>query len=104
MKDILQQAGVDTFLQKPNTAVSRNSFARWVKDIPQQAGVDTLTVLTLKRSARCSAAVTVGANLGTILKAAGWTSERTFIGFYKRSVKATGNFTGSVLDNFVKIS
>lgn len=50
-----------------------------MKDILQQADVDTDSVLTLKRSARCSAAVMVGANLGTILKAAGWTSERTFI-------------------------
>ena len=44
-----------------------------MKDILQQAGVDTDSYSSLStRSVRCPAAGTVDANLGTVLKAAGW--------------------------------
>lgn len=89
--------------QKPHAPISRNSFARWVKEMLRQAGVDTDSYSSHStRSASCSAAAKQGANLSTILKAAGWSSERTFIRFYKRNVKEKSNFAQSVLDSFVK--
>ena len=62
---------------KPHAPVARGTFSRWVKTMLAAEGVDTVHYGPhTTRAASCSAAANQGASLTSILKAAGWSSEK----------------------------
>ena len=85
---------------KPHVRLSRNSFS-WVKTVLKDARVD---IERFGSHSTWAAAVTSTAgaetvSLKVILNAAGWTTDRTFSCFYKKTVSP--NFGQMVLDKFV---
>ena len=85
---------------KPHGSVTRMTFSRWVKATLAAAGIDCTQFSSHStRAASVSAATEAGVPVETVLKAAGWSGDGTFIRFYRRRVSA--NFGQSVLDNFV---
>ena len=74
-------------LKKPHKAISRATLSRWIKDVLQAAGIDvTIFGAHSTRSASASAALSGGASMETILKAAAWSSDLTFGIFYNKVV------------------
>ena len=87
--------------EKPHVPVVRQTFSRWVKCVLAEAGIDTCKYASHSTyAASCSASVESGVSLGTTLKSAGWSSDRTFTKFYKRQTER--NFGQLVLDAFLK--
>lgn len=75
---------------KPYRAVSRDTIARWIKSILTRAGVDTSIFKPHStRSASVSTALRNGADLQTILNAAGWSNETTFANYYNKPLHVT---------------
>ena len=88
--------------QKPHSPISRATFSRWIKTVLETAGIDCAVFSSHStRAASVSAASGAGVTLKTILDAAGWSGDRTFLKFYKRSPPSTDNFGQSVLDKFM---
>ena len=86
---------------KPHVPVVRQTLSRWVKCVLAEAGIDTCKYASHSTHvASCSAAVEGGVSLRTILKSAGWSSDRTFTKFYKRQTDRS--FGQLVLDGFLK--
>ena len=85
---------------KPYDPISRGTFSRWVKQVLEAAGLDTVQYGSHStRAASTSAAASHGASLVSIMKAAGWSNQRTFCKYYKKSVAP--NFGQSVLDTYL---
>ena len=83
--------------RKPYTAISAATIGRWIKQVLQQAGVDT-EVFTAHstRSAACSAARARGVSIADVMATAGWPRKSTFEHFYHKPINAT-KFTEAVL-------
>ena len=82
---------------KPFKPVSSTTIARWVTDILSRAGINTTTFTAHStRSASTSKAKQTNLSISEIMKAAGWSSERTFATFYKKPI--LHNYGSSILD------
>ena len=83
--------------QKPYSAASKATIARWIKLGLQLAGID-LNLFTphSTRSASTSALVN-RIPIDTIIKTAGWTSDCTFRKFYKKPVTNDSTVSNSLL-------
>ena len=85
---------------EPHLPVGRQTFSRWIKSVLASVGTDTDRYSAHSTQAEStSAADTAGALLTVILKAAGWSSERTFDQFYRKRLEP--NFGQKVLDGFL---
>lgn len=83
--------------QKPYKAVAPETISRWLKSVLTCAGIDTDQFKGHSvRSASTSAAYNAGASIESIMKAAGWSSERTFDKYYKKDVNIN-TFADNVL-------
>ena len=72
---------------KPHRAVTKDTVARWCKSVQTDAGIDTSAFTShSSRSAATSSAKRKGISLRKIADSAGWSSERTFAGFYDKEV------------------
>ena len=70
---------------KPHRAVSRDSVSHWVKAAMRHAKIDVETFAPGSiRGASSSGAYLAGVPLDQILRKAGWSSESTFVKWYKR--------------------
>ena len=70
---------------KPHAPVSKDTLARWCKEMLSQAGININEHTShSSRSAASSYLYAKGISLRDICDAAGWSSERTFVSFYKR--------------------
>ena len=77
-------------MQKPFTPVSSTSIGRWLKDVLQEAGVDTnIFKPHSTRSASTSTAKRCGVSIQDILNAADWSRETTFNRFYYRQTHSS---------------
>ena len=66
--------------QKPYKHISKDTLARWIRDELQRAGVDTQHFgAHSTRMASTTAAVSRGVPVDTLMRAAGWSSESTFL-------------------------
>ncbi|KAI8518935.1 hypothetical protein Bbelb_021920 [Branchiostoma belcheri] len=71
--------------QRPHRPVGSATLARWVKSVLGTAGVDTATFSAHStRGASTSAAAAAGVSLHSIMKAADWSRESTFLKYYRR--------------------
>ena len=87
--------------QKPHKAVSTDTIGRWIRDGLTRAGIDTVQFgAHSTRAASTSAAVSRGAPVDAVLKAAGWSAESTFTKFYKKAPAA--NLGQTLLDSYLK--
>ena len=74
-------------LQKPHSAVSKDTISRWCKDILKLSGIDTSIYSShSSRSAATSMARKKGMSLASIVKYAGWSNESTFARFYSKDI------------------
>ena len=85
--------------QKPHRAVSRDTISRWAKQVLVMAGVDTNTYSPHStRAASTSKAYSKDVPLDVLMKAAGWTSEKTFQKFCNKPVQSEDdNLTVAIL-------
>ncbi|KAI8491838.1 G patch domain-containing protein 1 [Branchiostoma belcheri] len=71
--------------RRPHRPVGSATLARWVKSVLGTAGVDTATFSAHStRGASTSAAAAAGVSLHSIMKAADWSRESTFLKYYRR--------------------
>ena len=64
---------------RPHKPVSKDTVARWCKTVTRSAGIDTKVFGPhSSRSASTSKAHASGLQLNDIIKATGWTNEKTF--------------------------
>ena len=100
-KDLRQGDKLFISFIKPHSPISRETFSRWVKLVLEGAGIDTEKFGSHStRAASTSAAANHGASLVSIMKAAGWSNQKTFSKFYNKT--SASNFGQSVMDSFVK--
>ena len=84
---------------KPHKPVTKDTIARWVKSTLKLAGIDIKAFAPHStRAASTSCNLNAGLCLTDILKAAGWSSARTFATFYKKPI-TKDNFGSYVLDS-----
>ena len=84
--------------QKPYSAISKDTLARWCKDVLYRAGIDTnLYSSHSSRAATTSLLAKNGMNMKDICKNAGWSSERTFAAHYNKVIENTDD----ILNNFL---
>ena len=77
--------------------VSKDTVARWCKTVMRSAGTDTKVFGPhSSRTASTSKAQASGLQLNDIMKAAGWTNEKTFARFYNKPI-VSDNFSLAVL-------
>ena len=82
---------------RPHKRVSKDTVARWCKTVLGSAGIDTKVFGSHSaRSASASKAQASGLQLNNIMKAAGWTNEKTFARFYNKPI-VSNNFSLAVL-------
>ena len=82
---------------RPHKPVIKSTVARWCKTVMGSAGIDTKVFGPhSSRSASAFIAQASGLQLNDIMKAAGWTNEKTFARFYKKPIVAN-NFSLAVL-------
>ena len=73
---------------KPHKAAKRDTISRWVKDIMQEAGIDTKVFKSgSTRAAATSKASAAGVPLDEILRAGGWTKATTFQQWYRKDIQ-----------------
>ena len=86
---------------KPHNPVSTDTISRWVKQHLSSAGVDTSKFKAHSvRSASSSYLAKLNVNVQDIVKAVGWSSERTFQTFYNKPAEQTFNFGKTILESF----
>ena len=87
-------------LQKPHGPVSTETIARWCKEFLNSAGVDTTKFKAHStRAASTSHLATNNIDIQSMLRAVGWSNERTFQTYYHKEIKQTSfNFGSSVLN------
>ncbi|XP_072030140.1 uncharacterized protein [Amphiura filiformis] len=79
--------------KKPHKPVSKDSISRWINLVMKDAGVDISRFKPHStRAAATSAADKLGVPISLILKAAGWSNERTFRKYYDKPLE--GKQTG----------
>ena len=84
--------------QKPFKPVCCDTIRRWVKAGLKDAGIDVqLFAAHSTRSASASCAKESGLSLMSLMKAAGWSTARTFANFYQKPIHSE-NFGVSVLE------
>lgn len=72
----------------PHKGVTKSTVSRWIKSIMTKAGIDTKVFQPHScRAASTSNAIAKGLQLGTVLKAAGWSSATTFQQYYHRQIQ-----------------
>ena len=68
---------------KPHKPVTSQRIAHWIKDLLQDAGVDTNVFKAHSaRGASATAAYNKGVSMQEILQTADWSKDSTFRGFY----------------------
>ena len=80
--------------QQPHKGVKTDTVSRRLKEVLKQAGIDNFTGHST-RAASLSAAKRSNIDLGTILKAAGWSNATTFNKFYNKPLQGEHNFGDS---------
>ena len=73
---------------KPHKAVTTKTISRWIKSALKDAGIDTN--IFQGHSTRTTDASTMnrlGADINTILRAGGWSSEKNFAKFYNKPLQ-----------------
>ena len=71
----------------PHKGVTKSTVSRWIKSIMTQSGIDTNYFRPHScRAASTSKARNAGKKIGAILKAAGWSTAKTFKQFYSRVI------------------
>ena len=86
--------------QKPYSPVHVDTVSRWIKTTLTNAGVNTeMFAAHSTRSASMSAASIRQVPLETIMRSAGWHSDRTFQKFYNFPVENTLNYGMELLDS-----
>lgn len=88
-------------LLKPHRPVSTDTIARWCKQFLASAGVDTKKFKAHStRAASTSHLASNNIEVSSILKAVGWSNERTFQTFYHKQLEdPTFNFGSALLDS-----
>ncbi|XP_060604884.1 uncharacterized protein LOC132757584 [Ruditapes philippinarum] len=82
---------------KPFKAVTKTTVARWIKQLMQQSGIDVNKFgVHSCRAASTSAAANRGVQIDSIMKAAGWSSAKTFALYYNKTVEQS--FSDVILD------
>ena len=92
------RTGDDLFIsfQKPHNVVSKQTLARWVVTTLRLCNINSKFTAHSTRSASTSkAALSIDVNI--VMGAAGWSREKTFSTFYKRTVVEPESFGNSVL-------
>ncbi len=73
--------------QRPYSAVTVQTLAKWVKTVMKNAGIDTTKYSAHSaRAATASIAVESEVPVDVLLKAVGWSNANTFATFYKKSI------------------
>ena len=71
---------------RPHKPVTKDTIARWVKTVLVYSGIDTnIFTAHSTRAAATTKAKLRNVPLGTILKTAGWSSDKTFAKYYDKS-------------------
>ena len=85
--------------RKPYRTAARSTVARWIKEALWDAGIDTV-IYTAHSTWKFSTSTANASSLpiGTILRAAGWRSDRVFAGHYRLPVRDHSSFVRAVLD------
>ena len=69
----------------PFNAVTKSTIARWIKSLMKKAGIDVEQFgVHSCRAASTSTAMVKGAQIDTIMRAAGWNSATTFARYYEK--------------------
>ncbi|XP_053379460.1 uncharacterized protein LOC123550588 [Mercenaria mercenaria] len=73
---------------KPFKAVTKSKISRWVKQLMKESGIDVDKFgVHSCRAASTSAAAIKGVQLDSIMKAAGWSSAKTFALYYNKTIE-----------------
>ena len=85
--------------QKPSRPVSKHTVSRWLKHEVKLAGINTSTFAAHSlRAASTSFAKAQKLSITTIMDSAGWSSENTFMKYYKKTIsKPKDNFGNKLL-------
>ena len=83
-------------VQKPHGPVSSQTISRWICSVLHEAGVPNCFKAHSVRSAATSKAV-ARTDINIILRAAGWSSRRTFDKFYNKPLHSAEAFSTAVL-------
>ncbi|GFN81279.1 tyrosine recombinase xerc [Plakobranchus ocellatus] len=71
----------------PQSAVTKDTFARWIKSMLNKAGIDTNVYKAHSTRAAASSAAARSIDIAQVLKTAGWSREQTFAKFYNKRYK-----------------
>jgi hypothetical protein len=83
--------------KKPHLGVSKDTIARWIRTIMYRAGINTVYTAHSTRSAAVSAAKVAGVPIETIIKTAGWSSNKTFALYYDKPITQDRSFSEAIL-------
>ena len=82
----------------PHTGVTKSTIARWLKTIMQKSGIDIAVFRPHScRAASTSAAYDKGMPIATIMKAAGWSSAKTYYQYHKKLIQEE-TFSTNIID------
>ena len=72
----------------PHQGVTKSTFSLWIKNIMTKSGISTDVFRPHScRVTSTSSAVQRGLQMGTILRAAGWSSAKTIRQYYKKHIQ-----------------
>ena len=78
---------------EPHCKVSKDTFTRWIKTVMTHSGIHTrLFRAHSTSSATTSMAAHAGLPTDDILRAAGWSTEMTFVKYYNKPIQKTVSF------------
>ncbi|MEW8542137.1 MAG: tyrosine-type recombinase/integrase [Candidatus Thiodiazotropha sp.] len=97
-KDLRTDDKLFISMQAPHKGVTCGTIARWIKLVLKDAGININTFSAHStRAAAASRANSKGLQLGTILKAIGWSQNSTFRKFYNKPVETSSEIQKCLL-------
>ena len=83
---------------KPYKAVTAVTISRWIKCILKRAKIDMSIFTPYSTRAAATSRAAEKVQIGTIIRTAGWSSEKTFARFYKKKILKKDSFARAVLE------
>ena len=96
-ENLRSESSLFVVTQKPHSAATQSTIARWLKLGLKLAGIDLALFTPHSTRSASTSAVVNRVPIDTIIKTAGWSRDCTFRKFYKKPITNDASFSNAIL-------